>query len=255
MANTPIIVFLIWSSFISWQQASDTYKETRKLLTKISNVRTDDEKLAALFKIGDRRIQDLIRALDDPDPQVSLNSQRVIRYLGNQQGMKALYESYDKKEEYWISGPVPLPLTSRDYKIIDETQLSKQNESYLYALALDTTADARQRLKQMLQDSEQIDKDTYIGRALRLITLGQPEKLLRGGNDLTRIVLTNAFFIDSADRKFTTARLLALNGAKDKALVEVYINRGALAEEWYHVVIQKENTGWRFFSITQVGVS
>ncbi|MCA1607614.1 MAG: hypothetical protein LC775_19590, partial [Acidobacteria bacterium] len=75
------------------------------------------------------------------------------------------------------------------------------------------------------------------------------------GKELGKEVLNNAFFVAQEDRKYTSARVLALNSAKKKALVEVYINRGTLAEEWYHVVLRRCDQGWKFVSITPVAVS
>ena len=95
-------------------QQATTYGDTRKLLTSLQDIKDDREVLAALFKNGDARIDDLIEALHDPDRNISLRAQIVIRYLGNETGMKALEDWYSKQSEILMSGPIPLPLKERD---------------------------------------------------------------------------------------------------------------------------------------------
>jgi hypothetical protein len=213
------------------------------------------ERLAALFRIGDERIGDLVKALDDPDKEVSLNAQRVIRYLGNEVGLKGLDEYYKRpRKEYWSSGPTPTPLIDWDYSIIKENP-SSLREDYLYALALDDSARAKELLASIMQANHTLSADTPMGRFLRSVRSNEPKKVLTGGTDLAKLVLENSFFVAELDKKYASARLIGFNAEKDKAVVEVYINRGVLAEEWWHVVIRKEGSGWRFVSVTQVAVS
>lgn len=80
-------------------------------------------------------------------------------------------------------------------------------------------------------------------------------KVFSGEADLSKLVLNNAFFVRQHDRKYASARLVAINGAKTKALIQIYINRGVLAEEWWHAVVDKAGTGWRFNSVYQAAVS
>ena len=102
-----------------------------------------DETLTTLFSIGDVRIQDLIRALDDPDIVVKRNAQIVIRYLGNEAGMETLIECYQNTHIHWQAVPVPLPLRDWDYEYIRKRYFQKSArwdqgaDSYIYALALD----------------------------------------------------------------------------------------------------------------------
>ena len=53
----------------------------------------------------------------------------------------------------------------------------------------------------------------------------------------------------------TVSRVVAYTAAKDKALVEIYVNRAALAKEWYHVVLKRVGQDWIFFSITVAAIS
>lgn|SRR5574341_337259 len=264
MTSTTRIVLLLAASLSMFthqamgsSQSADTYKNTRQLLLELNGVHGKEEQLARLFRQGDDRIAELIRALDDSDKVVSRNAQVVIRYLGNEMGMKAVIQGYEKGETYMMAGPVPLPLRDWDYDYIRTYYLKgspwdHRSGSYIYALALEESPKARTLLDQMLENAR--DDPKFVHLALERVQ-APPKRLLTGQGDLARLVLENAFFIAPQDRKNTSARLLGLNGAEDKALVEVHINRGPLAEEWYHVVIRKCDQGWKFFSITQVAVS
>jgi len=242
---------------------SRTYENTRKLLSAMDDVKNDSDRLAVLFKIGDRRIGDLIRALDDPDSDISLRAQIVIRYLGSAKGMRELIEWYDKRPNgHPIAGPVPLPLRDWDYKFINTNLIGKPPETwreigvrYIYALAIDDSHQSKSKLDAIVKNASAVDESTFVGHAIKQIRTGTPRELITGERELAELVLDNAFFVSPEDKKHLTVRLLGFNGNKDKALVQVYINRGRLAEEWYHVVMRKCEQGWKFFSITPVAVS
>lgn len=232
-----------------------TYEDTLKLLRSLKHRKDDREILATLFHKGDARIGDLIKALHDPDRNVSLNAQIVIRYLGNRSGMRALEEWYAAQTEIVRSGPNPLPLSERDYRWLGDEPLRLTESGEIYALALDGSPKAQAVLNKKIQSYDEIaDAGTAAGEAVKRLKEGHPEAL-SGDGDLAELVLKNGFFIDPRSRRYASARLLGLNGTKDKALVEVYVNRRALAEEWYHVVISKCGPAWKFFSITQIAVS
>lgn len=258
-----LVVFLIGGScaLAAFGQSQDTYTNTRKMLATMKDVKNNSDQLAKLFRVGDERIADLVKALDDPDPDISLRAQILIRYLGSDTGVIKLLEWFKTQERFRVAGPIPIPLQERDYKVIHAQYLSVppekwvRSEPYIYALALDGSPRAKEALDEMIKIAGNLDEATVANRAAKRVQAGQPTKLLTGQQDLAKLVLNSAFFVSPDDRKYTSARLLALNGAKDKALVEVYINRGVLAEEWYHVVIQKCEQGWRFFSVTQVALS
>lgn len=260
-------VFLVlgfYSSLAAFSgQPSKTYQDTRKLLSAMEDRRSNSDELAALFKVGGERIDDLTRALDDPDHDISLRAQIMIRYLGNAEGMKALNEWYIKqRDEYRVAGPIPLPLSDWDYKVVNMNFLGKppqtwrdQGVQYIYALALDGSQQARTELDEMIKSAGEVDETTFVGYAIKRVQTSQPKKLLTGEKDLAKLVLDNAFFLSPQDHKRAAARLLGLNGVKDKALVEVHINRGQFAEEWYHVVISRCGQGWKFFAIAPIAVS
>lgn len=258
--TTTVVVLLIAANAFSLTDAT-TYPQTRKLLSALTHIKDERAALAALFKQGDARIDDLSQALQDPDRSISLRAQVVIRYLGNEAGMNALEDWYRKQIEIPTSGPIPLPLRERDYESIRKEFITQpvvtwdSAEKYIYALALESSPRARAMLNEMMKRGENADAGLVAGEALRRVKVSHPEKLLIGRKDLARLVLRNAFFIAPLSRRYTSARLLGFNGVKDKALVEVYVNHGPLAEEWHHVVISKHGRGWRFFSITRVSVS
>jgi ribosomal protein S10 len=257
----PLLLILSGVAAAQVKPSSASFEEVRGRLLALEDIKDSRQTLAFLFRTGDERIEDLIKALDDPDKRVSLRAQIVIRYLGNENGMKALVESYRKRKQIEISGPVPLPLNNWDYTYIQANYAQTPplwdmlSERYIYALALDDSQRAKQTLSEIMKNAGNLNEGATIDRAIKLLGANQPEKLLTGDNDLGKLVLQNAFFVAPIDRKYTSARLLGLNGTKDKALVEIYINRGPLAEEWYHIVIKKSGQSWKFFSITQIAVS
>lgn len=257
------LIFLIGAAaaLAAFGQSQGTFQDTRKLLSEMKDVTQNSAELARLFRVGDERIADLIMALDDPDPEISLRAQVVIRYLGNNTGVDGLLRWFEKQERFAVSGPIPIPLQELDYMVINAQYINEppekwvRPEPYIYALVLDGSPRAKDALDKILEIAIKMDDANVANRATRLVQAGQPGQLLKGGRNLARLVLDNAFFVMPSDRKFTSTRLLAFNRGKDKALIEAYINRGVLAEEWYHVVIQKCEKGWRFFSVTQVALS
>ena len=268
MRILTLAVSLLLFADVSAQQMfpipeSHTYQFTRKQLSSMESVKNDPEELAALFKTGDRHIEDLIQALDDPDRDISIRAQTVIRYLGNERGMRKLIEWYDKRPtEVPIAGPVPLPLSEWDYEFINIFLLPKSPDMwreigvrYIYALAIDDSDRSQRVLEAVVKNGSAASLDGFVGRAISQVPMAKRGELIGRRKDLARLVLENAFFVSQWDKKYTTARLLGFNGSKDKALIEVYINRGPLAEEWHHVVIRKRDSGWKFFSITEVGLS
>jgi hypothetical protein len=256
-------VFLLGcgSTAVASNNSSKTYQDTRQLLSAMSSPQLNQGSLAALFRVGDQRLADLIQALEDPAPEISRRAQIIIRYLGDEVGMRALYKWYGKRQQFSVAGPIPLPLSEYDYKVIHANYIDQPSkawsgaEKYIYALALDGSPQAKAALSEMIKSAGSLDEDTVAGSTIKRVQESQPAMLLTGQRNLAKLVQSNAFFIDPEDQKYTSARLLALNKAKDKALIEVYINRGALSEEWYHVVIKKCGQGWKFFSITQAAVS
>lgn len=240
-----------------------TCRVTQKLLSEMEDVRSDTDKLAALFKSGDEHIHDLISALDNPAADISLRAQIVIRYLGNPEGMKGLNDWYGRQSnDYRVAGPVPLPLSEWDYRFIKLNLISKpantwggRDVQYIYALALDETQESKTALDTIIKTAVDVDRRTFVRQALDHLQRAEPTRPLPAGKNLPKIVVDNAFFLSDGDQKQTAARLLGFNGNKDKALIEMHVDRGELAEEWYHVVLKKCDQGWKFFSITQVAIS
>ena len=87
------------------QTQSKTYPETRKLLLKMERAH-EDKVLKKLFEQAEARKSDLVQALYDPEQEVSLNAQVVIRYLAEQQMLSALEEWYGYRKgrglDYWM---------------------------------------------------------------------------------------------------------------------------------------------------------
>jgi hypothetical protein len=83
----------------------------------------------------------------------------------------------------------------------------------------------------------------------------EAKKLPLGEKNLAKLVEENCSCLKSADKEYAHTRVLALTTKGDKALVEIYINRGVLMEEWYHVVIKKTCEGWQLVSVYRAGQS
>lgn len=250
--GTAAIILLLTLNAFSYRSLTP-YKDTLRQLTALKNVKNDRKVLAELFKTDDGHIKYLIRALDDKNQQISLRAQIVLRYLGDETGMKALERWYTTQAQIVRSGPIPVPLSELDYKWIEAQSIDGAAE-YIYALALDGSLNASTVLAE-LKKKEVDDTGTFAVQALHRVSESDPHKLLVGRNSLSSLVLKNAFFIGSNDRPKTKAHVIGFNARKNKALIEVYVDRGPLAEEWYHVVIAKYSRGWKFFSITQISVS
>jgi hypothetical protein len=237
------------------EQSKLAWGEIEQLLLEMKDHRSTSQ-LAALFRIGDDQIADLIRKLRDPNKQVKLNAQIVIRYLGNKEGMDAWVKSYEFSREGPMTGPIPIPLSDLDYEFIrglylrDNITTEPLMEAYLFALALDNSPRAAQYLSDVISNAQKhgfrLDKSRY--DRVRTASIGNGDNLANG-------VLLQSTFLDPAERKYATSRLLAYSSANDKALIEIYIDRGPLAQEWYHVVMRRYKNNWKFFSVTQVAVS
>lgn len=263
-ALIPILTLAVLSSQAGGANTgSRSYRDTRQKLVDLVNVRLDTDKLASLFNIGDKRIVDLVRALDDGDKKVSLNAQVVIRYLGNDQGMRSLYEWYKKQQsDFQVAGPVPLPLSEWDYNYIKLNCVDQpvrtwrdREVQYIHALALDGSPRAREILPHLIDKAKNADESSFVSRAIKSVEKEDRKKFVTTERDPAVAVLRNAFFIAPVDQRYASARLLAFNATKSKALVELHIGRGDLAEEWYHAVITRHDGGWAYFSVYQVGIS
>ncbi len=259
-ASLILICFCAFSKAIA--QPRSTFQDTRNLLLKVDNVKNDSETLAVLFKIGDGRINDLLKALNDPNAEVSLRAQIVIRYLGNELGMAGLFDWYSSNSPFRVAGPVPLPLREWDYNVIAKQFLTGSDrdwiraEPYVYALALDDSPAAKQVLRKLIMASTNLSEVAVARVAIEQVEENPPASLPRSEKKaLAKLARDNAFFIPLSDRKHASEKLLSYNGAGDKALIELRVNRGVLSEEVYHVVLAKVANGWKFFSITQTSIS
>jgi hypothetical protein len=255
------LLFFLLSSPISQSQTNNCECQSIKpLLTVLSKrVGGEDVALSKLFQIGDECIDDLISNLNGNDFQMSVAAQEAIRYLGNEKGLKAL-DAWNKnnKKPYPVRGPVPIPLVEFDYEMIelnflenDQRDLGLLTSQYLYALAIDKDSPKSKNLFQkLLKKLETVEKESTAKRMVDQLKNNYPLMPFSEAKTIEKTVLENAFFLSKEDKKFTTAKLLNFNGKKDKALVELHLFRGLLAEEWYHVVVRKVENAWEFFSIT-----
>jgi hypothetical protein len=199
---------------------------------------------------------ELIVALNDPDKDVRLSAQIVIRYLGQDEGLRALAEYYERNKNTFITGPIPIPILDRDYDVIRSRYLVENlvteplMDALLFALALDGSERAMLMFKEVITNARKRGFDL---NESRYITVGKS----RGIADeyLAESVLKNASFLNAKELQHATARIIAYNESRNKALIEICVNSGPLAQEWYHVVVSRHEKVWSFFSITQVAVA
>lgn len=255
------LIFL--GSVTSYSQINNCEcQQIKPLLTTLSKRVGDENKaISQLFRIGDVCLEDLITTLNGTDFQMSVAAQETLRYLGNEKGLKAL-DAWNKnnKKTYPVWGPVPTPIMEFDYEMIkvnllenSQRYLGLLTSKYLYALAIDKDSPKSNILFQkILKRFESVDKESITKRIVDYFKSNYPLKPFSTANSIENSVLENAFFLSKEDKEFTTVNFLSFNGKKDKALLELRLSRGVLAEEWHHVVIRKVGNEWEFCSITFV---
>lgn len=231
-----------------------TYRDTKKLLEKLNDVRSDRETLAYLFHIGDLRIPDLVEALGDPNHAISVRAQVVLRYLGSKPGMQAYFDFDSNKPPHRLmSGPVPLPLHDWDFDVgmkgylADPPKWNSRLRPYIYALVLDNSPRAQATLQEI---RKRLPSGTQVPAAPV-----PPIKCLGTDCGLEELVISHAFFLSDGQKSEAHARFLAFSYHGDKALLEISTGAVPLGEQWFHVVLEKEVSGWRFFSVYLAGAS
>src|SRR5262245_48534325 len=117
-----VVLLLVASTSARSQESVRVDPDIRELLVRMNGSHRSTKPLPVLFRLGDEKIADLIRALRDPDKNVRLSAQIVIRYLGNEQGMNAWKRMYDDQETD-LTAPIPIPLNDADYDFIRDFYL------------------------------------------------------------------------------------------------------------------------------------
>lgn len=108
-----ILTIFILLFAVTAQSQSKTYSETKQLLLKMDRTHANKQ-LTKLFREADVRMPDLIQALDDSEKEVSLNSQAVINYLAESDGLQAI-EQWKKRQTGTFSVPNVKLLTEKIY--------------------------------------------------------------------------------------------------------------------------------------------
>ena len=255
MKKTVLVLFLILLFNINVFPGKEnkltvSSKKIYKLLEKMDNS-TDDKRLAKLFEMGDENIDELIESLKVLNTKVQLNAQKVIRYLANEKGMKAVFESYKTNNQYSFVYPVPIPLNDWDYEFLDknclQTPVCDVDYAYATALILDNSKKSLQ-IYNSIRDRIAVSEQPLFKKILE--TQGD---LVSQETNLEKLIEKQ--LIPSSELKCTTISLLAYSSKKDKALVELYINHGVLAEEWFNLVLKKTSNGWQIISLAQTAIS
>lgn len=256
-----IVFFLIFYScfpVLSKPKIQSTY-DVEALLQSLTQAKDEEFLLKSLFYIGDERIAEIIRALDNRDENISLQAQRLIRYLGNAQGMNALFDWYRKKEKISILGPVPVPLSDWDYQYITVNYVEKPiyswrgATSYIIALAIDNSPKAQAILAKLERGLNGEDQGYEGERVLR--NMSESKKILdiSGQGNLEEKIKKSLFFLQYKYTKYIEVKEIGATKKRDKMLFEV--KEMGRFQSRYHIVIQRTKRDWRFFSVTLIDVS
>ena len=84
------------------------YESTRKLLRKLESLAHDSKVLGTFFRSEDAHLENLIKALDDSDQEVSLRAQIVLRYLRDPIGIRAIDSWVGRQTGEYATAPIPL---------------------------------------------------------------------------------------------------------------------------------------------------
>ena len=219
-------------------------------------------KLGTFFECEKQYLPQLISILQkQPNSPDAYAAADVLQYLGNPEGMQAVDSWLQSQDESWIvSGPRPVPLRDADYAFIEKALAApdSNNEarpilrSYVYALALDGSSKSVATLHR-IRDYAAQRKDQELVERCDLLLSNQVKQVV-AATTAAEAVQSNLFFYPlEAARKGAKIEVLAQN--PDLALVSVSYVCGAMCSSQYHVVVRREQGGWRFQSVTLVAVS
>lgn len=94
----------VGSAAVASQSQSKSYDETRGLLLAMRRS-AESQSFKKLFEESDERMSDLKQALYDPDKQINLNAQSILKYLADTEGLAAVEDWYSFRKrqgrEYW----------------------------------------------------------------------------------------------------------------------------------------------------------
>jgi hypothetical protein len=130
---------------------------------------------------------------------------------------------------------------------------SRRVQRGAHALSLDGSPKSRELLPQMLETARTVGMDDFTLKAVT--SLGPNSTFSASRKDLPAAALKASKFLRTTAKQHASAKLLTFNKAQDKALLEIYVNQGVLAEETYHVAVSKRRHDWKFFSINLTAVS
>ena len=226
--------------------------ELRPILARMKSPHRSDE-LPRLFRLGDSVVYELSDELKNPDPTTRFAAQIVLRYLATPKALKAL----DQIDGLELTGPIPAPVGRRDYEFIRSQYLDKNFvtealfDAAMFALVLDHSAEALSLFDHVMANARRHSIRVDERRYLEIASVGT----IVAGKNLAKSVLDRVTFLSTDERSYARAEVLAFNKNKDEALIEITLDHGGMAKEWYHLVVLKSGPGWKLLSIGQVAVS
>lgn len=104
-----LLCILLWTPFATPAFALEPPGKTRALLQRLDSLAENSSVLVTFLRKRDQHLQNLISALDDPDSDLSLRAQIVLRYLGHPAGLAAIDRWTRRQSGTHAVAPAPMP--------------------------------------------------------------------------------------------------------------------------------------------------
>ena len=210
------------------QTSAGQSKTSSKTYHLLNRLELSGKNLAKAFIFGNQHPDELVIALQDPNPHVRVNAQRLIRYLGDPEGMQALFAFYESGGTNIFVGPVPVPLSEWDFihlekeVLCDRCQLRGPDVDYIYALAIDGSPQSQEMLRRIKL------------KANTTLLFGDLTTLeIFDSKELSKNLIDRAFYLDQEDKKASTIHLIARTADTRKELYAIHVDHGPLAENGF----------------------
>lgn len=235
----------------------------RKAVADIANFHspTYERSLRALFATPPNGLDLIMKFVGSSNVDESKGAQFIIRYLGGDEHLDQMLELCNSR--CFLSGPIPIPLHPLDAKeleyLLNKTDLCKLsdfNMKYVYAAFFDNSSPSRELRNRVEEKARYCPKDSIFVSRLSALQTVNKRQIEVGIERSVELVRDNLFFLTDEERKRAKLQYLGVNYRGDRALFEILIDNGVLANRYIHVVFLKNGENkWRFYSVTQVSQS
>src|SRR5579871_358009 len=205
-----------------------------------------------IFATGSSSTGKLLDALNDSDQAINLNAQLMLRLIGDVQGVKGLHEWYERPRSVLrtVNGPFPVPLRDWDYKQIDailsrpSTEWKEDAINYLYALAIDSSPQAREMLTKML-NSIANDRNSVAFQAAANLRRSLSKASACTSGNLKSFLRVNSFFLTQEESKAASINIIAFANDRHLVLAEFSQTFG----NTFIVVMKRTGQCWRYQAV------